>query len=291
MGGQLPGDAAEVPVGPSVGIRIAGYRLEERVGAGRMAVVFRAVDERLGRQVALKVIAAEMASDDAARYRFLRNSKAVMAVVDPHLLPIYEIGESGGVLFIAMRYVGGGDLHSLVQRKGPLSAERAAAIISPVASALDAVHAAGVWHGDVKPASILLDAGPGRPDHVYLADLGNPREQSVPRLTAAGHLEGNIDYAAPELITGGPVNGRVDQYALGCTAFEVLSGERPFRRDEPAALIWAVMNEPPPLLTSRRPDLPPAVNGVVTKALAKRPGDRYATCGDFADALRTALVL
>jgi serine/threonine protein kinase len=290
VGGQVPGDAG-APAGPSVGRRIAGYRLEERVGAGRMAVVFRAVDERLGRQVALKVIAAVMASDDAARYRFLRNSKAVTAAVDPHLLPIYEIGESGGVLFIAMRYVGGGDLHSLVRREGPLSAERAAAIISPVASALDAVHAAGVWHGDVKPASILLDVTAGRPDHVYLADLGNPREQSAPRLTAAGHLEGNADHAAPELFAGAAVDGRADQYALACTAFEVLSGERPFRRDEPAALIWAVMNEPPPLLTSRRPDLPPAVNGVLAKALAKKPGDRYATCRDFADALRKALVL
>jgi serine/threonine protein kinase len=290
VGGQVPGDAG-APAGPSVGRRIAGYRLEERVGAGRMAVVFRAVDERLGREVALKVIAAVMASDDAARYRFLRNSKAVTAAVDPHLLPIYEIGESGGVLFIAMRYVGGGDLHSLVRREGPLSAERAAAIISPVASALDAVHAAGVWHGDVKPASILLDVTAGRPDHVYLADLGNPREQSAPRLTAAGHLEGNADHAAPELFAGAAVDGRADQYALACTAFEVLSGERPFRRDEPAALIWAVMNEPPPLLTSRRPDLPPAVNGVLAKALAKKPGDRYVTCRDFADALRKALVL
>lgn len=104
-------------------------------------------------------------------------------------------------------------------------------------------------------------------------------------------MGGNVDYAAPELFVGGAVDGRVDQYALACTVFEVLSGERPLRRDGPAALVWAVMNEPPPLLTSRRPDLPPAVNGVVAKALAKRPGDRYATCGEFADALRKALVL
>jgi len=253
--------------------------------------VFRAVDERLGRQVALKVMAAEMASDDAARYRFIRESRVVAAVVDPHLVPIYETGESDGVLFIAMRYVGGGDLHSLVRQEGPLSAERAAAIISPVASALDAAHAAGVVHWDVKPASILLDVTPGRPDHVYLTDLWINRLQSAPRLTAAGHLEGNVDYAAPEQIEGGALDGRVDQYALACTAFEVLSGERPFRRDEPAALARAVMNESAPLLTSRRPDLPSAVNGVVAKALAKRPRDRYATCGEFADALRKALVL
>jgi hypothetical protein len=154
--------------GLAPGSRVAGYLLEEQVGVGEMAVVFRAVDERLGRQVALKVLAPALASDESFRLRFIRESRAAAAVDDPHIVPVYEAGEAGGVLFIAMRYVAGGDVHTLLRREGPLPPDRVATIISPVASALDAAHAAGLVHRDVKPTNMLLDARPGRPDHVYL---------------------------------------------------------------------------------------------------------------------------
>jgi serine/threonine protein kinase len=276
----------------SAGSRIAGYRLEQRVRQGGMAVVFRAVDDRLGRQVALKVMSAELAADETFRQRFIRESRDAAAVDDPHLIPIYEAGQADGLLFIAMRYVAGGDVQSLVHRDGPLPAARAAAIISPVASALDAAHAAGLVHRDVKPANMLLDIGPGRPDHVYLADFGiSRRTQSLTGLTGTGQFLGTLDYAAPEQIQGEHTDGRADQSALACTAFELLSGEPPFPREDATAVIWAQMTEPPPSLTSRRPYLPAAADTVLARALAKKPGDRYGSCREFADALRDALGL
>jgi serine/threonine-protein kinase len=257
--------------GFSAAARIAGYRLEDRACAGGMAVVFRAVDERLDRQVALKVLSPELAADEEFRQRFIWESRAAAAVDDPHLIPVYEAGEADGVLFIAMRYVAGGDVRSLVQRDGPLSPARMAAIISPVASALDAAHASGV---------------------VYLADFGiSGQVLSAARLTGTGQFLGTSDYCAPEQIQGMAVDGRADQYALACTAFELLSGQPPFRRHEAAAVIWAQMTERPPSLTSRRADLPHAADAVLAKALAKRPEARYPTCREFAGALRAALGL
>lgn len=291
MGGKLPGSAGGTLVGLPADLRIAGYRVEERIGAGGMAVVFRAMDERLGRPVALKVLFAELEADQAFRERFIRESRAAAAVDDPHLIPVYEAGEAAGVLFIAMRYVAGGDVRSLVRRDGPLSPARTAAIVSPVASALDAAHAAGLVHRDVKPANMLLDVHQGRPDHVYLADFGISRQTRATGLTGAGQFLGTLDYAAPEQIRGAAVDGRADQYALACTVFELLSGQLPFHREEATAVIWAQTMEPPPLLTSRRSDLPPAVDEVLAKALAKEPEGRYATCREFADALRGALGL
>ncbi len=146
-----------------VGTRIAGYRLEEQIGLGGMAVVFRAQDERLQRQVALKILSPALATDEAFRHRFIRESRSAAAVDDPHIIPVFEAGDANGVLFIAMRYVPGGDVGTLVRRQGPLPVARAAAIISAVASALDAAHAAGLVHRDVKPANMLVDARPGRP--------------------------------------------------------------------------------------------------------------------------------
>jgi serine/threonine protein kinase len=220
-------------------------------------VVFRARDERLDRLVALKVLAPGLAANEEFRRRFLRESRAAAAVDDPHIIPVYEAGETGGVLFIAMRYVSGGDVRSLLRRQGPLPPGRAAAIISPVACALDAAHGAGLVHRDVKPGNMLVDAGPGRPDHVYLADFGLSKSRSASVLTGTGL--GTVAYMAPEQIQGQGVDGRADQYALGCAAFELLGGTVPFERDQDMAVIYAHLSVPPP--SQRLLQVPGRVSG------------------------------
>jgi serine/threonine protein kinase len=272
------------------GSRIAGYRLEEQIGQGGMAVVFRAQDERLERQVALKILAPALAADEAFRHRFIRESRSAAAADDPHIIPVFEAGDADGVLFIAMRYVPGGDVGALVKRVGPLPVARAAAIISGAASALDTAHAAGLVHRDVKPTNMLLDARAGRPDHVYLSDFGLSKGPlSTADVTGSGRFIGTLNYCAPEQIQGRRVDARTDEYALACTAFELLAGGPPFYRDEDMAVLYAQVSAPPPPLASLRSDVAPAVDEVILRALAKAPEDRYASCGEFADALRTAL--
>jgi serine/threonine protein kinase len=281
-GGLLTG------LGP--GSRVAGYLLERRVGAGGTAAVFRARDERLDRVVALKLLAADLTGEEGFRKRFVREARAVAAVDHPHIIPVYEAGEADGVLFIAMRFVAGSDLRVVVGQEGGLSSERAASFFSPVASALDAAHTSGLVHRDVKPANILVDAGPGRPEHVYLSDFGLARGMlSSSGLTRAGQFVGTPDYAAPEQISGRAVDGRADQYSLACVAYMLLTGSVLFVRDQPMAVLYAHVFEPPPRVTKLRPDLPAAVDQVLAKALAKAPGHRYDSCGAFSDALREAL--
>jgi hypothetical protein len=278
--------------GLRAGSLMAGYRLEAQVGAGGMAVVFRARDERLGRLVGLKVLAPALASDPGFRRRFIAESRAAAAVDDPHIIPIYEAGEADGALFIAMRFVGGGDLRQVLDREGALSPGRAAGFISPVASALDAAHGAGLVHRDVKPANILVDTRRDRPDHVYLSDFGVSKGAiSSVSLTGAGHFLGTPDYSAPEQIQGLAVDGRTDQYALACVAYQLLTGVVPFERDQGMAVLFAHMSEPPPSLGRRRPDLPAAADEVLARGLAKVPERRFGSCADFADALRDALGL
>ena len=291
MGDDRPG-AVGFLASFSAGSRIAGYCLEEQIGQGGMAVVFRARDERLQRQVALKILSPALVADEEFRRRFIRESRSAAAVDDPHIIPVFEAGDANGVLFIAMRYVPGGDVGTLVRRLGPLSSARAAAVISAVASALDAAHAAGLVHRDVKPANMLVDARPGRPDHVYLSDFGLTKgSSSSTSLTSTGHFMGTLDYSAPEQIRGLKVDARTDEYALACVAFALFSGKPPFHRDEAMAVMYAQLSEPPPMLGSLRPGLPPEVDEVMQRALAKAPEDRYPSCGEFADALRIALGL
>jgi serine/threonine protein kinase len=198
---------ADLPNGtrdPAVGWPgIPGYQIEARVGAGGMAVVFRAHDERLRRPVALKILATPLAADDGFRRRFVREARAAAMVDDPHIIPVFEAGESDGLLFIAMRFVAGGDVRSLLSRSGAMSAGRATGIISAVASALDAAHRAGLVHRDVKPANMLIDVRPGRPDHVYLSDFGLSKGAlSSGGVTRAGHVVGTPAYLAPEQAAG-----------------------------------------------------------------------------------------
>ncbi len=275
-------------IGP--GVRVAGYRVEDELGRGGMGVVFRARDEQLGRTVALKVLAPELAADESLQRWFLRESQAAAAVDDPHIISVFQAGEVDGVLFIAMRFVPGGDVRSLLRREGPLPAGRAAGIIAQVASALDAAHGAGLVHRDVKPANMLLDARPGRSDHVYLSDFGlSEGALSSAGRSGSGLFLGTPDYVSPEQIEGHVLDGRADQYALACAAFELLSGKPPFARDHHTAVIHAHLNEPPPALTSLRPDLPTAADVVLRRALAKAPAGRFPSCGEFAEALHAAL--
>jgi sugar lactone lactonase YvrE len=288
--GEEPGQADVILARLDGGSRLAGYRLEERIGAGGMAVVFRARDMRLDRTVALKVLIPALAMDGDFRERFLRESRAAAAVDDPHIIPVYEAGEADGVLFIAMRFVAGGDLRAVIRREGPLPTHRAASFISPVASALDAAHAAGLVHRDVKPANILVDTRAGRPDHVYLSDFGLSKGAlSSVGLTGTGQFLGTPDYSAPEQVSGRAVDGRADQYALACVAFTLLTGQRVFPRDEPLAVLLAHTSELPAPVSAQRPDLPAATDQVLARALAKAPEDRFGTCGEFAEALREAL--
>jgi DNA-binding beta-propeller fold protein YncE len=284
---QGPWPDSSVPAGA----RVAGYRLDEQIGRGGMAVVYRAHDLRLDRQVALKILDPVLAEDPGFRQRFLRESRAAAAVDHPNIIPVFAAGEADGVLFIAMRYVSGPDVRTLLGSAGPLPAGRVMEIVSQMAAALDTAHGRGLVHRDVKPANMLLDPAPGggRTEHVYLSDFGLSKQAVAGLgLTATGQLVGTLDYVAPEQIENRPVDGRGDLYSLACTAFEMLSGVPPFRRDQDLALLWAQLSEVPPPLTGRRPDLPLAVDQVMAKALAKSPGDRYARCLDFAEALRAA---
>ena len=290
MGKDSPRTAGSRLAGLGEGSRIAGYRLEEQIGQGGMAVVFRARDERLRRLVALKILTPALAADESFRERFIRESRAAAAVDHPHSIPVYEAGEAEGVLFIAMRYVPGGDVRSLVRQDGVLAQDQAAAIISAVASALDAAHAAGLVHRDVKPANMLLDIRPDRRAHVYLSDFGLSKGvASSAGVTRAGEFLGTPEYSAPEQVSGDTVDERSDQYALACTAFELLAGAPPFQRDQSLAVLWAQVMEPPPSLTSRRADLPGQVDAVFARALAKDPTERYGSCGEFAKALAEVL--
>jgi hypothetical protein len=285
MHSDLP--AKEGRFGP--GSRIGKYVLEQQIGHGGMAVVFRARDEQLGRLVALKIMDPAVASDAEFRERFARESRAAAAVDDPHIIPVFEAGESAGMLFIAMRYVPGGDVRSLLTREGPLRVDRAAAILVSVASALDAAHAAGLVHRDVKPGNMLMDVRKGRPDHVYLADFGLTKTTSgAVALTSTGRFVGTADYAAPEQIGGRRVDGRADQYALACAAVEMLTGQPLFPLENVMAVLTAHMYKPPPPVTVRRHGLPAELDAVLGRALAKSPDDRYPSCGDFTAAFQRA---
>jgi WD40 repeat protein len=276
--------------GLRAGSLVAGYRIESRTGAGAMAVVFRARDERLGRLVALKVLAPAWTGDEGFRRRFVAEARAAAAVDDPHIIPVYEAGEDNGVLFIAMRFVAGSDLRGVLRREGVLPPDRALELLSPVASALDAAHAAGLVHRDVKPANILVDEHPGRPDHVYLSDFGLSKSALAGMsLTSPGEYLGTPYYSAPEQVRGHRVDGRADQYALACVACELLTGRPPFERDQGMAVLLAHVSEPPPSLAERQSGLPVAADQVLARALAKVPDERYGSCRDFADALREAL--
>jgi Protein kinase domain len=275
-----------------VGMELAGYRIESVLGRGGMSVVYLAEDLALGRKVALKVLATHLAEDERFRERFVRESRLAASLEHPNIVPIYEAREADGMLFIAMRLVRGTDLATLLERDGPLEPARAANVVSQVAEALDAAHAEGLVHRDVKAANILVAPATGSsgPDHVYLTDFGlTKRVLSMGASTKTGQFLGTIDYAAPEQFEGKELDARTDIYSLGCVLYECLTGERPFGERMEPAVMHAHMTEQPPAPTATQPTLPRAIDGVVRKAMAKRPDDRYQRAGDLAQAARAAL--
>jgi serine/threonine protein kinase/DNA-binding beta-propeller fold protein YncE len=266
-----------------IGSEIAAYRIERLVGRGGMGIVYQAVDLRLGRRVALKLLSADLADDDRFRDRFVRESRLAASLDHHNIVPIYAAGEVDGQLYVAMRYVEGTDLGALIAAQGPLDPTRAVDLISQVASALDAAHDHGLVHRDVKAANVLL---PSEGGHAYLTDFGLAKQtMSGSAMTGTGLLVGTVDYLAPEVIEGHGADARADQYALACVLFECLTGTPPFRRPTEAATLWAHMQDAPPPLPANCADLTPPLR----RALAKSPADRYPTCGAFLEDVRSRL--
>src|ERR671930_386549 len=232
-----------MPIDVTVGTIVAGYRIERELGRGASGAVYLARDEHLDRPAALKLLSAELASDERFRERFLRESRIVARLDHPSVVPVYAAGEFEGRLYLAMRYVDGGDLGEAIELEGRLEPSRTLSLLRQVADALDAAHAEGLIHRDVKPGNILV----------------------------------------------GAVDGRCDVYALGCVAFQCLTGRTPFDRDTDVAVVLAHLQDAPPAVSALRPDLPSAVDAVIGRALAKRPDDRYATCAELFEDAAAAL--
>ncbi|HEY6934145.1 MAG TPA: protein kinase [Marmoricola sp.] len=276
---------------PLVGEEFAGYRLLSVLGRGGMSVVYEAENPRLGSVVALKVLAPELAGDDVFRARFLQESRTAAGLNHPNVIPIYDMGTAEELLFIAMRYVAGSDLRSLIRAHRRLTPNQALLLVGQAGRALDFAHAHDLVHRDVKPANILVERAveDDEPDHAYLADFGITKHAlSRSGLTPTGQFMGTLDYVAPEQIRGQAVDRRADIYSLGCVLFECLTGQVPFVKEVDAAVLWAHVEETAPHPSDLRAGLPPAIDDVVDQALAKRPEDRYPTCREMLTAARGA---
>ncbi|MCI0632580.1 MAG: protein kinase [Actinobacteria bacterium] len=274
----------------AVGAEFAGYRIDGVLGSGGTSVVYLAEHLGLRRKVALKVMTPAFAETPGAKDRFVRESQLAAAIDHPNVIPIYEAGDVEGHLFIAMRYVEGSDLRTVLGSDGPMEPERVLRIVRQVAGALDAAHARGLVHRDVKPGNVLLTGaeGPGG-EHVYLSDFGITRAAVDPSITGVGRFVGTLDYAAPEQFEGGDPTPQTDVYSLGCVLYECFAGSPPFRREIEAAVMYAHLVEEPPSLASERPDLPGAIDEVIGRSLAKAPEHRFRSARELADALEGAL--
>ncbi len=274
----------------SAGDEFAGYRIERSLGRGGMGVLYLAVEPGLERHVALKLIAPEAAADEVFARRFAEESRIAASIEHPNVVPIYAAGGEDGIPFIAMRYVSGSDLGRRLAREGRLEPAAAAALIAQVGNGLDAIHAAGLVHRDVKPANVLLSEAGGGDDHAYITDFGVARNVATESgLTQTGRFVGTLDYVAPEQISGGAVDARADVYALGCLLFKLLTGDVPYPRDGEAARLYAHLNDPPPAPSLHAAAVPMALDDVAIRAMSKVPGDRYPSAGDLGRAAIAAL--
>jgi serine/threonine-protein kinase len=263
------------------GEQIAGYRLERLLGRGGMGEVYLATHESLGRKVALKLLPVELGSKEHFRQRFLAESRQAASLDHPHIVPIYEAGEAAGRLFIAMRYVEGSDLGSLIERDGPLDPGRALGLLRGIADALDAAHDRGLVHRDVKPGNILVALAARGGEHAYLADFGLVKQLgSGGDFTQSGQLLGSVGYVAPEQIEGRPIDRRADVYSLACVLFEAVTGRPPFVGERDVATLWAHLQAPRPRPSEIRPELA-ALDAVIAKGMAVEAAERYATAGEL----------
>jgi hypothetical protein len=264
---------------PLIGTIVGGHRIERLLGRGGMGLVYQASELSLERTVALKLIAPELAGEPGFRERFMAESKLAASLDHVNVLPIFHAGEHDGTLYLAMRFVEGDDLRTLVARDGPLPPPRAAAIVAQVAAALDAAHARRLVHRDVKPANVLI--GPG--DHAYLTDFGVVKDLAITTgATTSGQLLGTVDYAAPEQIRGHGIGPPTDVYALGCVLFFALTGRVVFPLDAAESRLWAHISAPPPPVSSVAPGVPAALDDVLRRALAKAPQERYQAASELA---------
>ncbi|MGW0246938.1 protein kinase domain-containing protein [Nocardia goodfellowii] len=267
-----------------VGSRFGPYELRALLGKGGMGEVYEAYDTVKERVVAVKLLPEELAADPVYQVRFRRESQAAARLAEPHIIPIHDWGVIDGVLFIDMRLVPGTDLRTLLREQGPMAPHRAIAIIEQIAAALDAAHADGLVHRDVKPANILVTEA----DFAYLADFGIAHTEGDAAVTQVGMAVGSYVYMAPERFDVGQVTGRADIYSLACVLHECLTGATPFPQASMSVLIRSHLTEAPPRPSVARPGVPPALDEVIARGMAKDPADRYPTAAAFAQAARGA---
>ena len=266
------------------GDMLAGYRLEEQVGEGGMGLVFRATRVEDGREVALKVLKLELADDLIFQHRFNQEARAAAEVREPHLVPILEAAEAGGRHYLAVDFVHGGSLSDRLAGSGPLAGADTVRLVEEVAAGLEALHAAGIVHRDIKPQNILFDDE----GTAMLTDFGLAKGRAYTVLTKPGQVIGTLVYLAPELIRGSPASPASDVYGLGCVAFECVAGGAPFSDYSLLEVGMAHLEEEPPDPVANRADLPPALGAAVLTALAKDPESRPAA-GAYAEGLKRAI--
>ncbi|MFC9894432.1 protein kinase [Nocardia sp. NPDC127579] len=265
-----------------VGSRFGPYELRALLGKGGMGEVYEAYDTVKDRVVAVKLLPEELAKDPVYQVRFRRESQAAARLAEPHIIPIHDWGVIDGVLFIDMRLVPGTDLRSLLRAQGPMDPARAIGLVEQIAAALDAAHADGLVHRDVKPANILVTEA----DFAYLADFGIAHTEGDSAVTQVGMAVGSYVYMAPERFDAGQVTGRADIYSLACVLHECLTGATPFPQASMSVLVRSHLTETPPRASVARPGVPPALDDVIARAMAKDPADRYPTAAAFAQAAR-----
>ena len=286
--GRKPGPRPETeamlssPPTIRVGSLIGGYRIDALLAGGGMGLVYDAYEVAYQRRVALKVIAPELAHDAAFRRRFQRESIIAMRLEHPHVVPVYATGVVDGVLYMAMRFIEGVDLSTLIARERMLDGTRAVVLVDQIASGLDAAHRLGLVHRDIKPANIVIQELDFGRTHAYLTDFGLASQAGCRSMAQADHLVGTVDYMAPEQIQGGSVDARTDVYALGATLFHALAGRVPFQAEHYAAKLFAHLNAEPPKIADTRSDLSEAFDQIVARAMAKDPADRFSSAGDLA---------